>query len=224
MSDTNLTNLAAVGPRFRRERAGVNDPSQNAVGVAEYEASLEQAVANAAAGFQLDYDVPAQFRRYRFSLQSGSALAVATLTAANDYGSIELCTLPDLNMAIWDAEFVGQLRFGGDFAGNDDGDWGIGTSAASANPIATTMVNVIPIQALDNIVLAGVDVAASRFSAIGALSPLAIPDAATNKLYLNFSFDDAQLAADGTITVAPHSTLGGPYLDVYALVGGNRAS
>lgn len=220
--DTNLSNLAAIGPRFRRVRAGVNDPSQVQQGLAEYEASLEQPVANEALGVYLDYDVPVQFRRWRFKIEG--SLAVATLTAALDYGSIELCTLPDLNLAILDAEFVGQLRFGGDFAGGDDGDWGVGTSAAAANPIATTAVNVIPIQALDNIVLAGVDVAASRFSAVGNLTPLAVPDAANNKLFLNFSFDDTQLAADGTITVGPHSTLGGPYLDVYAAVFGNRAS
>lgn len=220
--DTNLTNLAAIAPRFRRVRAGLNDPSQVQVGVDEFEASLEQPIANAARGIFLDYDVPVQFRRWRFRAENG--LAVATLTAALDYGSIELCTLPDLNLAILDAEFVGQLRFGGDFAANDDGDWGVGTSAAASNPIATTAVNVIPIQALDNIVLAGVDVVASRFSTVAALTPLAVPDADNNKLFLNFSFDDTQLAADGTITLGPHSTLGGPYLDVYAAVFGNRAS
>ena len=212
--DTNLTNLAAIAPRFRRAVSGNNDPSLTQVGASEFESSLEQGSAVAAAGAVLDYDVPAQFRHVRYSLTN----TAFTITAANDFGGVAFANLPDSNLCIVGAEINGTFSFGGDYAANDDVVFGIGTAAAAANPVATTAVNVIPATNLTDIVLAGVSVAAvARASAVGAFSGLYVPDAPGNQLFLNASSTDTQLAADGSVTF--NGTI-----DVFYMDFGNRGS
>lgn len=149
------------------------------------------------AGVTVIADLPLTLRRQRVLLEN----VVVTLTAADDFGSVKLVDLPDRNIAIFQAELVGSVVAGGDFATNDDPKIGVGSVAASANPIATTAQDVITLVDFTNIVAGAITaVAMSRVGATAALAPLLIGDGAGTALYLNASNTDTQLAADGTLT------------------------
>lgn len=142
-------------------------------------------------------DVPLTIRRGRLLLTN----VVLTLTAALDYASIKLLDLNDRNIAVLQAELFGSVVASGDFATGDDPKIGVGSVAASANPIATTAQDVITLVDFTDIVKDAVTpVAMSRLGATAALAPLLIADSAGNAIYLNASNTDTQLAADGTLT------------------------
>lgn len=190
--------LEPLGPNFARltTRAGAAQEKYPTVDD-QYNDITRQPTRDAGAGVTVIMDVPAPLRRQRVKLEN----AVITLTAANDYGSLKLVDLPDRNIMILQAELTGTVIAGGDFATNDDPKIGVGTVAASANPIATTAVNVIPLTDYTNIVAgAATAVAQSLQLTLGTDASLLIPDAAAQAIYLNASNTDTQLAADGTLT------------------------
>lgn len=192
--------LSPLAPNFPRRIDTGKASLEKFSGVDDlYEDINRQPTANAvaSAGVKLTMDVPLTVRRARFTLEN----TVLTLTAALDYASVKICDLPDRNILILNAELVGSLVAGGDFAAGDDPSIGVGTAAASANPIATTMQNVIAIAAQTNIDPAVANAIALSFvGATGAITGLLVADGAANALYLNASCTDAQLAANGTLT------------------------
>lgn len=192
--------LAPLAPNFPRKINSASATLEKFSGVEDlYDDIVRQPTANAtaSAGIKLSMDVPSTVRRARFTLEN----TVVTLTAANDYGSVKICDLPDRNILILAAELVATVKFGGDYADNDDPVVGVGTAAASANPIATTAVNVIAASTQTNIVVATANsLALSFLGSLGDAANLLVADGANNALYLNVSSPDTQLAADGTAT------------------------
>lgn len=169
-----------------------------------------------AAGSRIAYDLPMTLRKMRVDL---NAVSVAvTGTGTDDHGGTAILDLPDRNLLIVQAELVGTATFSGDFATNDDPDIGVGTVVASANPLATTMQNVIPKVDCTNITKdAGFAVAGSLQATTGTNATLLIADAASQQLFLNVSAPDGQLAAAGSCVFTG-------YLDLFYFDLGNRGS
>lgn len=212
-----LSALDPLAPVYGRKPLAHSGHELYPNAVSEYQDQGPSPTVNpSVAGVALAYNVPWPVRKVRIDLTD---VTVTVVEAGEvDYGSVLLATLPDRNLLILNAEFVGTINFGGDIADNDDGDWGIGTAAASANPITGAMQNIIPVQALDNIDISEtLSVAASLQAALGTDATLAVPDGASNGVYLNADIDATQLAADGTLRF-------NGYLDLYVLDLGNRGS
>lgn len=192
--------LEPLGPYFKRRTVTAGAAQEFYPTVADQFADIVRSLAasgNGSAGSNVIMDVPCTLRRARILLTN----VVVTLTAANDYGSVKLCDLPDRNILIVQAELTGTVIAGGDFATGDDPKIGVGTAAASANPIATTAQNVVPLANYTDIVAgAATAVAQSMLGSTGDAANLLVADAAGNALYLNASNTDTQLAADGTLT------------------------
>lgn len=213
--ETVLSALAPVAPTFTRKLVPGRATLEKFAGVdSEFEDITRGPTRAAGAGVAIAMDVPVVPRKARIDLTN----ALVTLTAANDYGSLKLVDLPDRNILILNAEFTGTVLWGGDFADNDDPVIGIGTTAASASPVASTMVNVIAATTFTNIVVATAnDIALTFVGATGSITGLLVADAAGNALYLNVSAPDTQLATDGTATF-------NGYVDLVYLDLGNRSS
>ena len=195
---SNSDSLEPNNPNFARKVAtGTASLEKYATVDTQYADVVRQPTRAAGEGVTVIMDVPVTIRRQRVLLEN----AVITLTAANDFGSLKLVDLPDRNIAIFQAELSGTVVAGGDFATGDDPKIGVGQAAASANPIATTAVDVIALTDYTNIVAgAATAVAQTRLGATADLNAILIPDAAGSALYLNASNTDTQLAADGTLT------------------------
>jgi len=207
--------LAPLAPYFGRKVEFASNVKYSGAETEVDDINRQPTAPSGSTTIALRFDAPVPLRKASFLVEN----LILTMTAANDYIGAKLCDLPDRNVLISNAEFVGTAAFTGDFATNDDPSWGIGTAVASANPIATTAQDVLPIAALTNITAgAATALNASRVGASAAdQTNVLVPDSATSALYLNFSCTDTQLASDGTITV------NGTF-DVYYFDLGNRGS
>lgn len=148
-------------------------------------------------------------RRARLTLTN----AVLTITAALDYGSLKLCDLPDRNLMLLGVEvdltLVKQGNTNGLLAATDL-DLGVGTAAASATTLATTMIDVIEKVDQDTDALS---VTMQRHSNDQATAtfPKRIVDGSSSALYLN-AVPIAGITADSTLTVS--GTVDIFYMDV----------
>ncbi|NJL70940.1 MAG: hypothetical protein HC888_04640 [Candidatus Competibacteraceae bacterium] len=147
------------------------------------------------AGVAQTFDYPVAVRRARLTLTD----ATVTILEANDYGSLELCTLPDKNIIVLaceaDLSIVKDNTTNGVVAATDL-DVAIGTAAASNATLSSTMVNVLAKQDVDT---DAVTVTMQAHSLASTPVLLGIVDAATNKLYLNVA---ASITADDGVTVS----------------------
>jgi hypothetical protein len=128
--------------------------------------------------------------------------AVLTVVGASDFGSLELLTLPDKNLLVMACEANLTLTKGNTATGivaTTDLDVGIGTAAASATTLATTMINILPKVDADVDSLSDV-VKSHSLAAVPVL--LGVLDGAANKIYLN-------VAIPGLITVTDTVTFNG---------------
>lgn len=123
---------------------------------------------------------------------------------ADDFGSAELCTLPDSNLIVVGCELNLELvKDGVGFINTTDLDVAVGTAAASNTTLATTMLNIHPKVDLD-----ASDLSPALLSHSLAATPVltGVLDGATNKVYLNISgatetSEDATVTATGTVTI-----------------------
>jgi hypothetical protein len=144
--------------------------------------------------------------------------ATLAVLEANDYGSLKLCDLPDRNIVIDHVEVDLVLTKEGNTNGivaATDLDVGVGTAAASATTLATTMINVLEKADIDDNALA-VDYEAVTLGQSTATVPNFIADGASNALYLN-------AVAVGGITADSSLSVTG-FVDIYYRDLGNRAS
>jgi hypothetical protein len=131
-----------------------------------------------------------------------------SVTEALDYGSAKICDLPDRNLMLFGVEVDLVLTKGGTTFGivaATDLDVGIGTAAASATTLATTMIDIIEKNDLDTNALA-VDFEAHSNNQATATFPKRIADDAATALYLNvvpvagITATDT-VSATGTVTI-----------------------
>jgi len=130
---------------------------------------------------------------------SAESLAV---TEALDYGSLELLTWQDRNIHILGMEVDLTLVKGGVTNGLEatvDLDVGMGSAAASATTLATTMIDYLEKVDLDTDALS-LSLAAHTVGQATATFPKQLADAATNKVYLNVGLP-VGITADDTIAV-----------------------
>lgn len=189
--------LAPLAPNFPRKLSPGVPTLEKFSGVEDlYDDINRQPTANPSpsAGIALAMDVPVVMRRQRYVLTN----AVVTLAAADDFGSLKICDLPDRNIAIWNAELVGSVNFGGDYADGDDPSIGVGQAAASNVTLSSTMVDVIPKTDFANITVANSNAIAATKSNPGVA--VLVADAAGNALYLNVGNGADQLSDVGTAT------------------------
>ena len=153
---------------------------------------------------------------YRARLQlSGETLSV---DADDDYGSLQLLDLPDRNLAILGLEADLVLTKAGTTNGLEaavDLDVGIGTAAASAQTLASAMIDLIEKVDVDDNALA-VDFEAVMVGQSTAAPPVFIADGASNGIYLNVGVP-AGITADDSISVSG-------WVDLWVVDLGNRAS
>ena len=131
----------------------------------------------------------------------------ATVLAADDYGSVKLCDLPDKNMLLLAVELDLVATKGNASSGIEIGtdlDLAVGTAAASAQTLATTMIDVIEKSDHDSSTLTPVWQAHSGDQSTAAY-PLQLADSATLALYLNIGLPvgvaDDTLSFTGTVTL-----------------------
>lgn len=155
------------------------------------------------AGVALD-DKPVLIRRMRLTLTA----ATLSVLAANDYGSLKVCDLPDRNMLLLAVEADVVLTKQGNTNGivaATDMDVGMGTAPASNVTLATTMIDILEKVDLD------ADAATASFQRHSndqatAVFPKRLADSATQALYLNVGLPnlitaDSSLSCTGTIDV-----------------------
>lgn len=134
-------------------------------------------------------------RRVRLTMSS----FVIAIAEADDYGGTKLCDLPDSNLAILGAEMAFEAVKGeetGGLVAATDIVLGLGTAVASASTLATTMQDVINLDASYTGSDASPAVAkASNENTTPAV--LFLDDASTNALYLNLT---AAITTDDTLT------------------------
>lgn len=144
--------------------------------------------------------------------------AIITITAASDYGSLELLTWPDSNIHILGLESNLVLTKGNTATGiiaTTDLDVGMGSSAASSATLAGVMINYMEKQDVDGDTLTP----ALQVNVLGqstATYPWQLADAASNGLFLNIS-TIAGVTVDDTITVSG-------YVDLFIINLGNEIS
>lgn len=141
-----------------------------------------------------------------------------SMAAADDYGSLELCTWQDRNIHLLAMEADLVLLKAGTTNGlvaATDLDVAIGSAAASNNTLSATMIDRIEKVDVDTNALS-VDFEAHTAGQSTATFPMQIADGATNKLYLN-------VAADGGITADDTLAVSGS-IDLYFVDMGNRTS
>lgn len=125
---------------------------------------------------------------------------------ADDFGSTKLMDLPDTNLLLLGVEVDCTITKGGTTNGlvaATDLDVGIGTAAASASTLATTMIDIIEKADLN------ADTITAEFEAhtnnqATATFPKVIADGASTALYFNVAAAitaDDSLTVDGTITI-----------------------
>jgi len=137
---------------------------------------------------------------------------------ANDYGSLELLTWQDRNIHILGMEVDLTLVKGGLTNGlitTVDLDVGMGSAAASAATLATTMIDYLEKQDLDTDALS-LTLQAHVLGQATATFPKQLADAAANKVYLNVGLP-VGITADDAITVTGS-------IDFYIIDLGNRTS
>jgi hypothetical protein len=137
-------------------------------------------------------------RRCRLTL----AGAVISVAAADDYGSVKICDLPDKNLHIHGVEVDCTVVKGGVTNGivaATDLDMSVGTAAASATTLATTMLNIIEKVDIDTNALS-VEFEAHSNDNATYVAPLAIVDGASSALYMN-AVAVGGITADDTLTV-----------------------
>jgi hypothetical protein len=147
-------------------------------------------------------DVPMSVRKLTLTLD-GVELAV---TEALDYGSVELTNLPDKNLLILGCEASVSIVKGETENGiitTTDLDVSIGTAAASATTLATTMLNILPKQDLDADT-ATVTLAAHSLATTPVLT--GVLDTATSKVYFN-AVPIGGITADDTLTLTGTVTI-----------------
>lgn len=143
---------------------------------------------------------------------------VVSITAALDYGSVQLLTWPDRNLHILGMEVNLELTKGNLSTGivaATDLDVGIGSAAASAQTLATTMIDYLEKQDLDASDLTP----ALQVNVLGqstATFPKQLADSATNKMFLNIGLP-TPVTVDDTVTAAGT-------IDFYFLDLGNEIS
>jgi hypothetical protein len=159
-------------------------------------------------GISVD-DKPQVVRRARLTFNG----AVLTITAALDYGSLKICDLPDRNLMLLavevDLTLVKQGNTNGLLAATDL-DFGVGTAAASATTLATTMINVIEKVDQDTDALSVTFQRHSNDQSTAAF-PLRIADGTNSALFLN-AVAIAGITADSTLTIT--GTVDIVYVDV----------
>ncbi len=136
-------------------------------------------------------------RRCRLTL-SGFSISVA---AADDFGDTKLLDLPDSNIHLLGLEANVTMVKGGVTNGLEaavDLDVGIGTAVASAQTLATTMIDVLEKQDLDDNALS-VSLAVHTQGQSTATMPKQIADGASSALYLNVGVP-AGITADDALT------------------------
>lgn len=143
-------------------------------------------------------------KRARLTI-SGATLSIA---AADDFGSLKLCDLPDRNLMLLGVEvdlvLTKEANTDGVVAATDL-DVGVGTAAASATTLATTMIDIIEKADLDTNA-AAVDFHAHSNDQSTATFPKRIADSATAALFLNAVAvggieADSSLTVDGTVDI-----------------------
>lgn len=135
---------------------------------------------------------------------------------ANDYGSLELLTWQDRNIHILGMEVDLTLVKGGVTNGLEatvDLDVGMGSAAASATTLATTMIDYLEKVDLDTDALS-LSLQAHTLGQSTATFPKQLADAAANKVYLNVGLP-VGITADDTIAVTGT-------IDFYIIDLGNR--
>lgn len=145
---------------------------------------------------------------------AGTEISVA---AADDFGSVKLCDLPDKNLHLLAVEVDLVVTKAGTTNGivaATDLDMAIGTAAASNTTLATTMIDVIEKVDINDDALV-VDFEAISVGQSTAAFPLQIADGASNSLFINLS--------PGNITADDSVSLTGT-VDLYFVDLGNRAS
>ncbi len=150
------------------------------------------AVSVSTAGITLVEDAPRFWRRLRVQLDN----VVVPITAALDYGSVAILTLPD---GLW--WFAGShanfsvTRDGTGIVAATDVNWALGSAAASNATLASLMLNLRDEETFsDNVLTDSVNTA--QVATTTALAGQII--ASTDSVFLNFS---ATLSADGSMTV-----------------------
>jgi hypothetical protein len=169
----------------------------------EYTASTDVAVSA---------DAPVAVRKVTLALTD----TVLPVTEALDYGSVELVTLPDKNLIVFGCEVDLSIVKGDAVNGigaATDLDVSLGTAAASATTLATTMLNILPKQDVDTDAVT-VTVQAHSLAATPVLT--GVLDGASNKIYLN-AVPIGGITADDTLTVSGT-------VDLYVIDVGNRTS
>lgn len=141
-----------------------------------------------------------------------------SITAALDYGSLQLLTWPDRNLHILgmevDLELVKGLASTG-IIGTTDLDVAIGSAAASNVALTSTMVDYLELTLLD----ATDDSPALQVNVLGQSTstfPKQLADAAANVMFLNIAPSTA-VTVDDTITASGT-------IDIYYIDMGNRIS
>ncbi len=164
-------------------------------------------------GMGVDYQL---LTPYKATLNlSGATLSV---DAGDDYGSLLLMTWPDRNVHILGMEVDLVLVKGNVTNGLEaavDLDMGIGSTAASAQTLATTMIDYLEKVDVDTDALS-VDLEANVLGQSTATFPKQLADAAANVLYLNCGVP-AGITANDALTVTGS-------IDLYFLDLGNRTS
>lgn len=137
---------------------------------------------------------------------------------ANDYGSLELMTWQDRNIHLLAIEADLTMVKGGVTNGLEaavDLDVAVGSAAASAQTLATTMIDRIEKVDVDTDALS-VSFQAHTAGQSTATFPLQILDGASNELHLNVGVP-AGITADDALTVTGS-------IDLYFVDLGNRTS
>jgi len=130
-----------------------------------------------------------------------------SVAEADDYGSTKLLDLPDSNLLLLGVEVDCTITKAGTTNGLEaatDVDIAIGTAAASASTLATTMIDIIEKADLNADTLTG-EFEAHTNNQATATFPKVIADGASAALYLNVAAAitaDDSLTVDGTITIA----------------------
>ena len=146
---------------------------------------------------------------------SGETLSV---DESEDFGSLLLMTWQDRNIHILGMEVDLVLVKGGVTNGLEaavDLDMALGSAAASAQTLASTMIDYLEKQDVDTDALS-VDLEANVLGQSTATFPKQLADAAANKLYLNCGVP-AGITADDALTVSGS-------IDLYFIDLGNRTS
>lgn len=162
-------------------------------------------------GSTLTFDRLRAIRHVRLTLAS----ATIAIDEADDFGSLKLCDLADSNAMLLMAEVDLTLTKAGTTNGivaATDLDVGVGTAAASATTLATTMIDVLEKTDIDDNDLE-VTYQADTQGQSTASTPIKLADSATLALYLN-------AVAVGGITVSDTISVSGT-VDLYFVDLGN---